>query len=72
VVYTHGPSSLTLDKEGRFRLTCAGATLKGTISSEGPRTVLNVKPPLSRSVNSDTRTLWKNLRAPHPRVIIRP
>jgi hypothetical protein len=66
VVLTHGPASLTVDGEGRFRLTCAGATLKGTVRSQGPRMVLNVEPPLSHSANSDTRTLWNNLRAPHP------
>jgi hypothetical protein len=68
VVLTNGPASLTLDGEGRFRLTCAGATLKGTVGCQGPRMVLNVKPPLSQGVDSDTRTWWNNLLAPHPEV----
>jgi hypothetical protein len=68
VVYTHGPVSLTLDGGGRFRLTCAGATLKGAVSYQGPRMVLNVEPPLSHSADSDTRDLWNHLRRPHPEV----
>lgn len=69
VVLTHGPALLTVEGGCRFRLTCAGATLKGTVSYPGPRMVLNVKPPLLHTANSDTRTLWNNLRAPHPEVI---
>ena len=69
VVLTHGPALLTVEGGCRFRLTCAGATLKGTVSYQGNRMVLNVKPPLLHSANSDTRTLWNNLRAPHPEVI---
>jgi hypothetical protein len=60
---TNGPASLTLDGEGRFRLTFAGATLKGTVISQGPRMFLNVKPPLPHSVNEETQILWDNLRA---------
>jgi len=68
IVYTHGPASLTLDGEGRFRLTCAGATLKGAVSYQGPWMVLNVEPPLSYSADSDTQDLWNHLRRPHPEV----
>jgi hypothetical protein len=64
VGYGNRPAALTLDGEGRFRLTCARGALRGTVSYQGRWMVLNVKPPLSQFVNSDTRTLLHILRTP--------